>query len=137
MKRMILGMLMFALVAMFTSGTLQAKESRSMNLESEHSYNQYLIKALQDTNMGVRFSAAKLLGERKCLHAKEHLLDVLKNDKHYQNRIAAGLALMKMGDADILPQVKKQAKNDKCKTVRHVLKGIVHEMSKENYLTLQ
>ncbi len=137
MKRLISSLLMFALVAMFTTGTLQAKESRTMNLESEHSYNQYLIKALRDTNMGVRFSAAKLLGERKCLHAKKHLLNVLKNDKNYQNRIAAGLALMKIGDAEILKQLKKQARKDKCKTVRHVLRGVVHEMSKKDYLTLQ
>ena len=110
MKRLIFSLLMFALVAMFTTGTLLAKESRTMNLEKEHTYNQYLIKALQDTNMGIRFSAAKLLGERKCKHAKVHLLDVLKNDEKYQNRIAAGLALMKIGNKDVLRHLKKQAR---------------------------
>jgi len=124
--------------AIFISKAVFANEGDAVkSLENDHSYNQYLIKALQDTNMGIRFSAARLLGERKCKHAKEHLLDVLKNDKNYQNRIAAGLALMKIGDKNVLQDIKKQSGIDKCKTVQHVLKGIVRVMNREDYLTLQ
>ncbi|NOY58311.1 MAG: HEAT repeat domain-containing protein [Calditrichaeota bacterium] len=136
MKRSFFISILFILAAtIFISNSVFAQENDAM--KNEHSYNQYLIEALQDTNMGVRFSAAKLLGERKCKHAKENLLDVLKNDQSYQNRIAAGLALMKIGDKNVLQVLKKQSEIDKRKTVRHVLRGIVREMNQADYLTLQ
>jgi HEAT repeat protein len=36
---------------------------------SEKEYNQYLVKALKDKNLGIRSSAAQLLGERKVKEA--------------------------------------------------------------------
>ncbi len=137
MKRSMIILLLFVVAATFTTSALFAKDASAMNLEKDQlTYNQYLIQALKDTNMGIRFSAAKLLGERKCAQAKEHLINVMKNDKQYQNRIVAGLALMEICDKDVLRHLKRQAEIDNSMTVRHVLRGIVQEMSKDKYLTM-
>ena len=98
------------------------------DIDSEESYNLYLIKSLDDENIGIRTSAAILLGERKVKEAIEPLVKMLKNEKHYSARIIAAVSLYKIGDDKILPILEKRAKKDKNRTVRHVLTGILHEI---------
>ncbi len=95
---------------------------------SDKEYDQYLINALKDKNLGIRTSAAQLIGERKVKEAVEPLIKMLKTEKNYSGRIVAALALYKIGDEKALPELKKLAKCDKCKTVRHVVSAIVKEM---------
>lgn len=92
------------------------------------SYDQYLIKNLEDENIGIRTSAAQLLGERKVLVAVEPLVEMLKNEPHYCARIVAAMALYQIGDEQVLPILKERLRKDKCKTVKHVLAGIIQEM---------
>lgn len=95
---------------------------------SEKEYNQYLINALKDENIGIRTSAAQLLGERKVTEAVEPLIKMLKAEKNYGARIVAALALYNVGDEKALPELKRLAKCDRCKTVRNVVAAIVKEM---------
>ena len=95
---------------------------------SEKEYNQYLINSLEDKNIGIRTSAAQLLGERKVTEAVEPLIKMLKSEKKYGARIMAALALHKIGDKRALPALKKVAKCDKCKSVRIVATGIIQAM---------
>ena len=120
--------------AFFSASVSVAAEPVVAALALEKEYNQYLIESLDDPNLGIRFSAAKLLGQRRVYEAKGQLVKMMKNDKEYQNRIAAGLALMEIGDEKVMKEIKKQAKKDKCKTVNHVLAGVAVKMNANNLL---
>ena len=99
----------------------------------EKDYCLYLIERLKDDNIGVRTSAAQLLGDRKVEMAVEPLLKMVKTEKRYCARLVAAVALYKIGDKSVIPELKKCAASDKCKTVRHVLLAIIIEMQKEKF----
>lgn len=111
-------------------------EPESIAPFDEKAYNEYLIKSLKDPNVGIRFSAAKLIGERRIYEAKDELVNMLKADKHYQNRIAAAMALKEIADQDVLNVLVKQSNKDKNKTVKHVLAGITTELQDQRLLTV-
>ena len=100
----------------------------SSDLNTREAYNQYLINSLDDENIGIRTSAATLLGERRVVEAVEPLIKMLKNEKNYSARIVAAIALYRIGDERAIPVLEHKAKKDKNKTVRHVLNGIIQEM---------
>ena len=110
------------LITLVTAYSVRAEENEDVK------YNKYLLSKVQDDNLGIRTSAIKLLGERKCEKAVKSLVWTLENDKEYSARITAALALYKIGDAKVLPVLKRRAKNDRNKTVRHVLLGVIKEM---------
>ncbi len=115
--------LVLAMWAMtFVGGAVMASEP----LVSD--YDQYLINALKDENVGIRTSAAQLLGERKTEAAVKPLVKMLKAEKSYAARIVAATALYQIGDEKALPFLKEAAKKDKNLTVRHVAAGIVKNM---------
>ena len=91
-------------------------------------YDKYLIKSLDDENLGIRSSAAQLIGERKVENAVKPLMTMLKTEKHYSARIIAAIALYQIGDERAVPTLKEYARNDKNKTVRRVLTGLVQEI---------
>jgi len=116
--------IIIALLIMLTM-CLQAFTAEFKTVDS---YNRYLIKSLEDENIGIRTSAAVLLGDRKVVDAVKPLVNMLENEKDYSARIVAAISLYKIGDDSIIPILEKQIKKDKNKTVRHVLSGIVQEM---------
>ena len=137
MKRMTI-MIIFVMAAGLFVGQAEvsAKEQSGKNwLQAKREYNEYLLKAIQDRNLGIRFSAIKLLGERRVYQATDQLVELMKKDPDYQVRIAAALALLKIGDKAVIHEIKKQAQHDKNKTVRHVLSGVYLEMSQDSLLT--
>jgi HEAT repeat protein len=95
---------------------------------SDQEYNQYLINSLNDENIGIRTSAAQLLGERKVQEAVDPLIKMLKSEKQYSARIVVAVALFNIGDEKALPELKKVAKSDKDKCVRVVAAAIVQKM---------
>ncbi len=100
----------------------------------DKNYDQYLIGKLKDKNIGVRSSAAILLGERRATVAVEPLLKMLKDEKCYSCRIVAAHALYKIGDLKALRTLKKIANHDNNRTVRHVVKAIVREMERPKFV---
>ena len=101
---------------------------------TEKNYDQYLIGKLKDKNIGVRSSAAQLLGERRVTTAVEPLLKMLKDEKCYSCRIVAANALYKIGDRKALCTLKRIAKHDNNRTVRHVVKALVWEMENQKFV---
>ncbi len=95
---------------------------------NDQEYNQYLINSLKDENIGIRTSAAQLLGERKVQEAAAPLIKMLKSEKQYNARIVVAMALFNIGDEKALPELKKVAKSDKVKCVRVVATAIVQKM---------
>ncbi|UCE04491.1 MAG: HEAT repeat domain-containing protein [bacterium] len=98
------------------------------NPPGDKEYDQYLIKSLQDENVGVRSSAAQLLGERKVAEAVEPLMKMLKMEKNSSARIVYAVALYQIGNGKALPTLKQVATKDKNKTVRRVVSAIVYQM---------
>lgn len=97
--------------------------------KSEKEYNDFLIKALSDSNVGIRSSAAQLLGERKVEEAITPLIKMLDAEKHYAIRITAALALYQIGGDDAMKALKDKVKDEKNKTVKHVLAGLIEDMN--------
>ena len=96
-------------------------------------YDQYLIKSLKDENIGVRSSAAQLIGDRRVEAAVKPLIKMLKTEKSYACRIVAAKALYDIGNQEALPVLKKVASHDKNKTVRRVVTAIVKEMENVSF----
>ena len=96
---------------------------------SDKEYDQYLIKSLQDENVGIRSSAAQLLGERKVADAVKPLIKMLKTEKNTSSRIVAAMALYKIGDEKSIPVLEQVASRDQSKTVRRVVAAIVQKMN--------
>ncbi len=119
MKKLVTGML----IALMFVGVAMAKDSNKNDA-------QRLIQFLKDENVGVRSSAAQLLGEQKEKEAVEPLIQMLKNEKNFRVRIVAAVALHKIGDSRALPILKKLAAKDPNKTVRRVATGLVNAMEK-------
>jgi len=117
------------LIALMSIGVVMAKDAKIDN-------NHQLIQFLKDDNVGVRSSAAQLLGEQRAKDAVEPLIQMLKNEKNFRVRIVAAVALHKIGDQRALPVLKKIAFNDPNKTVRHVVSGLVNDFEKKRLANL-
>ena len=93
-----------------------------------------LISALSADNIGWRVSAAQVLGERQVEAAVEPLIRVLMEDKEYAARFTAAVALLRIGDAQSLPALKRAAQHDRSKTVRHIAAVAYSELRKASEL---
>jgi len=124
------------LLILITGSALLARGPESIEHVTPFSYNNYLIESLDDENLGIRASAAQLIGQRGVWEAESALIRMLKKDEFYQARIIAGLALMKMGGGEARQVIAQQARKDENLTVRHVLNGIVQEWNSRE-LTLR
>ena len=91
-------------------------------------YDQYLINALQDENIGIRTSAAQLLGDRKVVEAVKPLVKMLKTEENTSARIIAAMALYQIGDEKATVALKEAAAKDKNKTVRRVVSAMVQKL---------
>jgi HEAT repeat protein len=114
-----------ALVLLFMISNVSNAQSADTTVAE---YNQYLISALKDNNIGIRGSAAELLGQRKVAEAVEPLLKMLKTEKNDNVRIVVVMALYSIGDNKALPALKKCSQRDKCSSVRNIARAIVKEM---------
>lgn len=99
-------------------------------------YDQNLIQCLKDDNVGIRSSAAQLLGERKVVQAVEPLINMLQNEKDFKVRIMAAIALHKIGDEKALPVLKKVARTDHNRTARRVISAIVEDLENQKLAKL-
>ena len=77
-----------------------------------------LIQGINSDNFGLKVSSAQRLGELKISEGVIPLMSMLRNDDDERARIAAVLALIKIGDARGLFAVKQAAKFDDSERVR-------------------
>ena len=103
----------------------------------KHAYNQYLMKSLDDENIGRRASAAMLLGDNIVYEAVVPLMKMLKTEKDFRVRIVAAVSLFKVGNPSIVPQLKEVYKKEKNKTVKHVLGGIIIELQSQEIVIMK
>lgn len=95
---------------------------------NDKEYDQYLIKALQDENVGIRTSAAQLLGERKVVEAVKPLVKMLKTEENTSARIVVAMALYQIGGKKATVALREAAAKDKNKTVRRAVSAIVYKL---------
>jgi len=123
-------MLMFMALAIILSGSqLMAAEKAMVD---NMSYEDYLIKSLEDENIGHRESAARLLGDQNSPAAIAPLVKMLKSEKDYRVRIVAAVSINKLADGSLVPELKQIWKNERNKTVKQVLGGVILELQTES-----
>lgn len=126
--------MLFGVLTLVVIPCLWAVEPNS--IENELDYNKYLINSLNNENIGIRVSAAQLLGERKAMEATPALIDMMSKDKRYEARIIAVWALRQIGDDQSLKAIKRQFTKESNETVRHVLAGAIYELSNKEVKNL-
>jgi len=104
--------------------------------KTNNDYDQYLINALNDDNIGIRTSAAQLLGERKVEQAAKPLIKMVKSEKRSSARIITAQALYKIGTQKAYDALQEVAQKDKNKTVRHVAFSLAMEMESKKFAQL-
>ena len=119
MKRTLLVAITLALVVAFASTAFAGADKTSskpafkMELAEAN-----LIMGVQSDNLGLRTSAAQMLGDLRSKKAVFALMGMLKNDTDERGRIAAALALYKIGDPIGIYSVKQTARLDDSGRVR-------------------
>jgi len=88
-----------------------------------------LIKTLSSENLGLRTSAAYLLGEYEDTSAIGPLIAMLQNDSEYSARTSAAIALLRIGDVSAIIALKNSSMNDS--------NDIVRSVANEAYIMLQ
>lgn len=94
-------------------------------------YEEYLIKSLNDEDVARRANAAQQLAQRNVTDAIQPLVQMLQNDSDFRGRIVAAVALLKLGDQSLIPTLKEAQKNETRKTVQTVLAGVIRELQKQ------
>lgn len=101
------------------------------------SYEQYLIRSLNDENIGRRASAAQLLGDQKMVKAIEPLIEMLKTEVDFRVRIVAAVSLSKVTDSTVVPKLKSLHNTEKNRTVKHVLAGVITELQNSDKIVTE
>ena len=89
------------------------------------------LAALSSDNVGLRQSAALFLAEYRLTGAVKPLVEVLKNDKVEQLRMAAAVALVQLGDNDGIEAVKEAAIYDGSEKVAKFCEQLINATSQE------
>jgi len=116
-----LTMVLVACVVLATACGNVCSAADKTDLRSEQKYAQAeanLLVGLRSDNLGVRESAAYLLGELKSTKAVIPLMSALRNAQHESTRIVAALALCRIGDARGVYAVKMAAQFDDDRSVQ-------------------
>ena len=88
-----------------------------------------IIKILSSKNLGLRTSAAYLLGEHEDTSAIGPLIAMLQYDSEYSARTSAAIALLRIGDVSAIAALKNSSRNDN--------NDIVRSVANEAYIMLQ
>lgn len=119
MKRTLAVVTALALFVAFTTtafaGGDKAASKPAFNLERAEAN---LIVGVQSDNLGLRTSAALMLGDLRSTTSVFALMGMLKNDTDERGRIAAALALYKIGSPVGIYAVKQTARLDDSGRVR-------------------
>jgi bilin biosynthesis protein len=97
----------------------------------ENTAFELLVKALQDRESTVRSEAAAALGNLAYRPAAPQLLELLKHTD-WESRKSAALALMKLGDKQVIPNLESALETESADSVRSVLKLAISLLAKKS-----
>ena len=94
-----------------------------------------LLLALESNNLCLSVSSIQILGELNSVSAVLPLLNILHNSENVESRIAASLALYKIGDKRGIFALKMRAKHDNSERVRKMCSNFYTQYKLENKIT--
>ena len=106
-------------LTLFTTSLL-ASPNKAEREVAEENY----LEGVQSENVGLKVSCAFFLGEMKSTKAVIPLMRILREDNCDGARLAAALALVKIGDARGIYMVKKSVEFNDCPKVRVLAKHL-------------
>jgi hypothetical protein len=104
-------------LAFFLIGSSDAIINPRMNVQIKDNTVETLIMGLNSDNIGLKSGSAYMIGELKLKQATIPLLRVLHNEKNEELRIAAALALYKIGSPVAIYAVRQAIKFDESERV--------------------
>lgn len=99
-------------LALFLISSSNAVTNPKTNIQIKDNTVETLIMGLNSDNIGLKSGSAYMIGELKLKQATIPLLRVLHNEKNEEIRIAAALALYKIGSPVAIYAVKQAIKFD-------------------------
>ena len=99
-------------LAFFLIGSSNAITNPRMNIQIKDNTVETLIMGLNSDNIGLKSGSAYMIGELKLKQATIPLLRILHNEKNEELRIAAALALYKIGSPVAIYAVRQAIKFD-------------------------
>lgn len=137
MKKLSFAYLLFALVILLV---ISIKAESNSDMKKENAIKN-LSMGLSSENSGLRVSSALVLGQlmdTKFIDGENsetallQLMKMLNNGNSDEERIAAALALYKMGDSRGIYKLKTSAKFDDSKRVKDICYKLYYEFNKQN-----
>jgi len=104
----------------------------SKNLENSE---KTLLSSIESDNLGLSISSIQILGELNLNNAVIPLMKILHSSKNVETRIAASLALYKIGDKRGIYALKMAAKYDNSERVRKMCSNFYTQHLLENKIT--
>jgi len=117
----------------FLIGSLNASSRPKVSAEIKDNTIETLIMGLKSDNIGLQSSSAYMIGELQIAKATIPLLKILHNEKNEDLRIAAALALYKIGSPVAIYAVKQAIKFDDSERVSKLCASFYTEHLKNNF----
>lgn len=111
----------FLIGAAYASGSPKARTEIKTNTISS------LMNGLKSDNLGLRTSSSYMIGELQISNAIIPLMKILRDDENEEARIAAALALYKIGSPMSINAVKQSIRFDESKRVSKLCSNFYNE----------
>jgi len=125
--------LFLLIVLTITSLGIAAEPAKEVRLLNKEVVVENLLIGLNSNNNGLISSSAFYLGELNTKEAVIPLMKMLKNSNEEKLRIAAALALLKIGDARGIYAIKKAIEFDESKRVSDLCSKFYNNYVNRNY----
>lgn len=105
------------IITTFLLNAAQAVPNPKMNQSQKQNTISTLLSGLKSENLGLKSSCAYMIGELKITEAIIPLMKILRENENVELRIAAALALYKIGTPMAIHAVKQSIRFDKSSRV--------------------
>lgn len=121
------------LISAFLISSLIAKPNPKRNMQNHQNTISSLMIGLDSDNLGLKSSSAYMLGELKVSESIIPLMKMLRENENEELRIAAALALYKIGTPMAIHAVKQSIRFDESKRVSTLCANFYNEHLRDNF----
>jgi hypothetical protein len=121
------------ILAIVAISTITASVIPKTNVKITQNTVASLIEGLNSQNLGLKSSSAYMIGELQLSEAVIPLLKILHQDKNEEMRIAAALALYKIGSPIAIHAVKQAIRFDESERVSKLCASFYSEFQKNKF----
>ncbi|NWG28980.1 MAG: HEAT repeat domain-containing protein [Ignavibacteriaceae bacterium] len=121
------------ILAIVAISTITASVVPKTNVKITQNTVASLIEGLNSQNLGLKSSSAYVIGELQLSEAVIPLLKILHQDKNEEMRIAAALALYKIGSPIAIHAVKQAIRFDESERVSKLCASFYSEFQKNKF----